>query len=150
PDDHSANLFIMLSDPEATANSILAASRRAFADVTRAAPAAPHSRAAHARLRVGYVTGETRSTPAYYFFRPFLSHHDRSSIEVFVYSTTPWHDEVTDAYRQWPQRWLDCANLSDAALIETIRADCLDVAIDLSGHFIFNRLGALAERVAPV
>jgi predicted O-linked N-acetylglucosamine transferase (SPINDLY family) len=153
PDDRSVNLYVMLSDPHEDGASIAVASRQAFADVP-AIPAEPtrstSTRRGAGRLRVGYVSGECRSTPAYYFFRPFLSRHTRESIEVYIYSSNPRRDAVTPRYREWAQHWRDCGGLSDAALVDRIRADELDVVVDLSGHFIYNRLTALVSRVAPV
>jgi predicted O-linked N-acetylglucosamine transferase (SPINDLY family) len=153
PDDRSVNLYVMLSDPREDGPSIAAVSRQAFADVpaipldrTRAA----RTRRSGERLRVGYVSGECRSTPAFYFFRPFLSRHTRESIEVYIYCSNPRRDGVTPRYREWAEHWRDCGDLSDAALVDRIRADELDVIVDLSGHFIFNRLTALVSRVAPV
>jgi protein O-GlcNAc transferase len=155
PDDRSVGLYIMLSDPKATAARLLAASRRVFRDLPDvpplALPAQRGSRARNAkRLRIGYISGECRSTPAYYFFRPFLSRHDRSVVDVSLYITNPIRDEVTAEYMGWAERCRDCARLTDAALVETIRGDELDVLVDLTGHFIFNRLRAIAARAAPV
>jgi protein O-GlcNAc transferase len=164
-EDHSVKVFVMLSDPHETADSILAAARAGFTSVQPQSPSLVHQSAhqpepkpAHQpagasrnrRLRVGYVSGECRSTPAWYFFRPFLPRHDRSSVEVFLYRCNALSDRVTATYEQWPEHWRDYSHLTDVELAAALRADDLDVVVDLSGHFIFNRLAVLAERVAPV
>ena len=160
--DRSVALYIMLSDPHETGDSLLAACRRAFdgpAVVAGSAPGEARPRPAagarrraskRSRLRVGYISGECRSTPAYYFFRPFLESHDRSIVDVTLYITNPLRDPVTAEYMGWAARTRDLTTLSDLALAEAIRADGLDVLVDLTGHFIFNRLWALALRAAPV
>ena len=53
-------------------------------------------------------------------------------------------------YQKWTEHWRDVTDLSDSALVSALRADQLDVLVDLSGHFINNRLAVFAERVAPV
>lgn len=146
--DHDTALFIRLSDPEESAASILAASRAAFppAGSVVAAPA----RRRDGRLRVGYLSGEYRSTPFWYFFHPFLRAHDRSTIEVFLYNTSPIADRFTARYETLGEHWCGAGGLSDAALVGRMRADDLDVVVDLSGHFPFNRLPLLCDRIAPV
>ena len=109
------------------------------------------STARSARLRIGYVSAETRGTPSYYFFRPFLEHHDRSAVEVTLFNCSPVRDLVHvgvpavagalarggehSHHRRSPRRY---------------GSEEFDVLVDLSGHFPFNGLQVLAERVAPV
>jgi protein O-GlcNAc transferase len=150
--EHSSRLFMMLSDEHETATSLLATARQAFAigcdGAERLARRGP--RRASQRLRVGYVSGESRATPAYYFFRPFLEHHDRSTVEVTLFNTAPITDLVTDEYRRWSEHWRDVVGIPATALTEQIRREELDVLIDLSGHFPFNGLQIMAERLAPL
>ena len=152
PAEHDAALYIRLSDPDEDAASILAASRAAFAGIPPPAPGATRRRphAVGRRLRVGYLSGEYRSTPAWYFFQPFLCGHDRSQIEVFLYNANPVADAFTARYAAIAEHWREAGGLTDAALAGVMRADALDVVVDLSGHFPFNRLPLLCERIAPV
>jgi predicted O-linked N-acetylglucosamine transferase (SPINDLY family) len=46
--------------------------------------------------------------------------------------------------------WLDCAALSDQQLADRIRADGIDLLVDLSGHTAGNRLLRFARKPAPV
>jgi protein O-GlcNAc transferase len=153
-DEQSIRIYLMQFDPSETGESIERASRRMFADLPPLAPFIRRSTRArtdgHGRLRVGYLSGEYHSTPAYYFYRPFLSQHDRSAVEVLLYCCNVTRDHVTPDYIRWAEHWRDCAHLDDAALAEAVRADELDVLVDLSGHFKENRLRAVAARLAPV
>ena len=46
--------------------------------------------------------------------------------------------------------WHDVAPLTEEALAERIRGDCIDVLVELTGHTAHNRLGTMARRPAPV
>jgi protein O-GlcNAc transferase len=151
-DERSVRLYLMQFDPHETGESIARASRQVFVELPPAAPFTRRSSrsSTRSRLRVGYLSGEYHSTPAYYFYRPFLSRHDRGAVEVFLYCCNAIRDHVTPNYMRWADHWRDCANIDDAAVIEAVRADELDVLVDLSGHFKENRLRAVAARLAPV
>jgi protein O-GlcNAc transferase len=151
-EDRSASLLMSLAEPEETAASIRSASQAAFAG--RATVPFVHARALGdrhpRRLRIGYISGEFRATPSYCFCRPFLEAHDRSALEVFLYGCSRRRDDTTRAYARWAEHWRDVAELTDDQLIAQLRADSLDVLVDLSGHLSDNRLQPLCERVAPV
>src|SRR5439155_1185580 len=76
--------------------------------------------------------------------------HDREQFQVFCYSDTLIKDEVTAHLRERAHQWLDTASLSDAELAEKIRADRMDILIDLSQHMANNRLLVVARKPAPV
>ena len=150
PEEYSQALYLMLFDPSESGASLLRAYRAAFTPVKAAASPTPRRRRAGERLRVGYLSGEFRSTPAFYFLSPFLSNHDRSRVEVFLYNSSPIRDSCTPAYLPFGEHWRETSDQSDDGLMATVRADGLDVLVDLSGHFPHNRLRAFTRRLAPV
>jgi protein O-GlcNAc transferase len=129
---------------------------RAFGARLEAAVAAP--RAAHARdrdperrLRVGYLSCDFNRHPVAWFALPLLERHDRARIEAFCYSTaTRAADETTAKVRAAADAWIDAGALDDEALAERIRADGIDILVDLTGHAGALRLGVFARRPAPV
>jgi len=102
------------------------------------------------RLRVGFVSGDFRTHSVAHFFEPIASERDRSSFEYFFYSNSALRDAVTERLRTYADTWRDVWQLSDDALVQQIRADGIDVLVDLSGHTAFNRLAVFARRAAPV
>ena len=103
------------------------------------------------RIRLAFISGDLYSHAVANFIRPVFEQlrHD-ASLELVVYYTNSLHDSMTDALRSHVPLWRDVAHLSDDALDARIRADRIDVLIDLSGHTGHNRLTVLARKPAPV
>ncbi|MCC6675890.1 MAG: tetratricopeptide repeat protein [Phycisphaerales bacterium] len=132
---------------------VLEAHRRLGALYARGAggPAAfPNTRDPRRRLRVAYLSADCRGHSVSYFFEPIVEHHDRERYEVYIYSGTQEGDAVTQRLQSYPVTWRETYELGDAALVELARRDEIDIAIDLSGLTIGNRLSAMARRIAPV
>ncbi len=102
------------------------------------------------RLKIGYVSGDLRGHSMAFFIEPVLRLHDRQQVEVYCYYTHPVHDAVTGRLRRLVDQWRSCATMSDDALAQQIRADGIDVLVDLSGHTGYNRLLVFARKPAPV
>jgi predicted O-linked N-acetylglucosamine transferase (SPINDLY family) len=102
------------------------------------------------RIVLGYVSGDFRDHSAAYTFRPVLENHDKSHFEVICYSTSPTEDDMTSSFRRVADRWRDVQQWSDDQLADGIRADRVDILVDLSGHTRGNRLRTFARKPAPV
>ncbi|WP_158046458.1 tetratricopeptide repeat protein [Skermanella pratensis] len=102
------------------------------------------------RLRVGYVSADFGRHPVGWFLSPVLPNHDRAAVEIHAYSGRVVEDEVTDHLRRHCDSWAATADMDDAALAGRIRADGIDLLVDLSGHTAHNRLGVFARTPAPV
>lgn len=102
------------------------------------------------RLRIGYVSPDFRGHSVRNFLEPLLAHHDKSVVDVTAYAELTYEDAVTARYRSYCDHWVPTKGLSDAALAERIRADGIDILVDLAGHTANNRLGVFARRPAPI
>ena len=102
------------------------------------------------RLRVGFVSGDFRTHSVAHFFEPLLSARNRGAFTYVLYSNFQFKDAVSERLRACADDWRDIWQLTDDALIELIRADRIDILIDLSGHTVYNRLAVFARRAAPV
>lgn len=124
---------------------------RRFADplTRKAKPLAVKDRNPRKRLKVGYVTADFREHSVAFFMLPVLRHHDPEVVDVHVYSSGR-PDGVTALMRQYVPHWNDVLHESDDALWARIRADEIDVLVDLSGHTAGHRLMVFARRAAPV
>ncbi len=146
------DLFAANYDPSLSAEALKA---RYLEWAARFAPEQPRldfpAPATHLRrLRVGYVSQDLRAHSVRHFLRPLVENHDAARIESFAYSSTTQPDSETARFRKCFSNWRDVADQDDAQLAETIRADGIDVLVDLGGHTAGTRLKVFARRPAPV
>lgn len=115
---------------------------------------APHANrpAPDRRLRIGYLSVEFREHLGAYFLTPLFEAADRRGFEIVCYSILPESnaDAFTARFRAQADGWRTVGDLDDAALAALIRADGIDILVDLAGHSGLNRLPMLAHRPAPV
>ena len=100
-------------------------------------------------LRLGYVSADLCQHTVGLFVKDVLKAHNLGLVQVFAYSAGQVKDWVTDEIRA-ACTFRDVSALDDVALAEQIRADGIDVLVDLSGHTAGSRLTAFAYRPAPV
>lgn len=102
------------------------------------------------RLRIGYVSPDFREHCQTLFTTPLLSNHDHGAFEVYCYSSVERPDERTRRLVEYADVWRDVRNLDDATLADTIRADHIDILVDLTMHMAKGRPLTFARRPAPV
>jgi protein O-GlcNAc transferase len=102
------------------------------------------------RLRVGYVSPNFNDHCQALFMLPLLEAHNRTAFEIYAYASVPAPDQMTDRLRRKVDVWRDALRLSDAQLAERIRADGIDVLVDVTMHMAHHRLLTFARKPAPV
>lgn len=127
---------------------------RAFASATYPAPAprpASPARGEGGRTRVGYVTSDFHDHATLRLMAGLLREHDRTAFEIRVYSHSPDRDSALrrEALSHL-DAFIDISALSDTDAASLIRADALDIAIDLKGHTRGSRSGLFALGLAPL
>jgi len=101
-------------------------------------------------LRIGYVSADLRQHPVGLFMRPVLERHDRAMFEVHCYANHSIDDDFTRTLRHSVEHWHSIAGVDDATVADQIRADKIDILVDLAGHTTDSRLSIFASRPAPV
>jgi predicted O-linked N-acetylglucosamine transferase (SPINDLY family) len=101
-------------------------------------------------LRIGYLSGDFRRHAVACFFEPLLAAHDRSRFEITLYANVDVEDDVSQRLKSAGTSWVNVVAMDDDSLCRRIRADRIDILIDLAGHTSGNRLRAMARRCAPV
>ena len=115
-----------------------------------AEPARPRDRDPDRRLRIGYVSPDLRTHSVAYFFEPLLAQHDPAVVETFCYANAPVADRTTLRLKALAQHWRQVDRLDEAAIADRIRADGIDILVDLAGHSSGNLLTVFARKPAPV
>ncbi|MFM2094864.1 MAG: hypothetical protein RIS70_1988 [Planctomycetota bacterium] len=101
-------------------------------------------------LRIGYVSPDFRSHAVARYIEPVLELHDRARFQITCYAEVAREDAVTQRLRGLPVAWRSTCGIADSEVAATIRADQIDLLIDLAGHTANNRLRVFAYRPAPV
>jgi len=144
----------LLYHPAYTAEALYEAHRqwaRRYADpLTAEAPPHDNDRSPQRRLRLGYLSPDFREHVVGRNFLPLLEHHDRRQFELYAYSQSAAHDWLTARLRAGFDHWRDIATIPDPQVAQLIRADRIDILVDLALHTADNRLLVMARRPAPV
>ena len=118
------------------------------------APMPPRARVdsarADQRLRIGYVSADFRQHAVAHFIEPVLAAHDAKRFEIFCYYNYPVSDAVTGRIEKLAHHWRVITSRSDEEVANMIRADGIDILVDLAGHTPLNRLRVFARKPAPV
>ena len=102
------------------------------------------------RLRIGYVSADFRQHAVAHFIEPVLAAHDAKRFEIFCYYNYPVSDAVTGRIEKLAHHWRVITSRSDEEVANMIRADGIDILVDLAGHTPLNRLRVFARKPAPV
>jgi len=151
-----SNLLLMLNYQAGGTPQLMLAEARAFGEkaARKAAPFMHHDNvpAPGRRLRIGLVSGDLGQHPVGFFLLNVLESLDPDKLEVFTYETAERKDALNQRLRLSVQQWRDASvdKMGDEVLAKQIRADGIDILIDLAGHTGKNRLPAFAWKPAPL
>ena len=116
------------------------------------APAVPpkadfaNERTAERRLRIGYIGPSFTRSQVAQFILPVLEAHDPEAVEVHLYCADPEAETGLPA----ACRLRKIGGLGHADVAAMVRADRIDVLVDVWGHTAGSRLPVFALRPAPV
>jgi protein O-GlcNAc transferase len=102
------------------------------------------------RLRIGYVSPHFCSHVLSLHFVPLFANHDHQQFEVFFYSSVIRPDAITQRLRSYADVWRDCLGMSDEDLAQQVRADRIDILVDLTMHMANGRPLLFARKPAPI
>jgi predicted O-linked N-acetylglucosamine transferase (SPINDLY family) len=120
---------------------------RAVPDPARPRPADPDP---DRPLRIGFLSSDLCNHVVAFFLLPLFRSLDRREFTVAAYSTTPREDHVSAALRAHAALWRHAPDADPGALAAAIRADAVDILVELNGYTGNCVLDVLAHRPAPV
>jgi predicted O-linked N-acetylglucosamine transferase (SPINDLY family) len=156
PDDsvsHGNLIFVMNFNPDYDVKALHEESTRWAARHTAHVPRiSKHDNTPEPgrRLRIGYLSPDFREHVVGYNALPLLREHDHEQFEIFCYSCVSKADEMTEKFRRCADVWREIRFLSDERVVEMIRADQIDILLDLTMFMQGNRLLVFASKPAPV
>jgi protein O-GlcNAc transferase len=148
-------LFAMDHHPEASPQ-LRMADRRAFnamhcASLTAAAEPHDNDRDPDRMLRIGYVSADFKNHSASVAFGPVIFGADRERFHLTLYDNNAERaDQETTRFHDAADAVLGVSEMSDVELARRIRADRIDILVDLTGYSSGGRLPVFARRPAPI
>jgi predicted O-linked N-acetylglucosamine transferase (SPINDLY family) len=105
----------------------------------------------HRRIRIGYMSSDFCSHAMSYLIAELFERHDRSVFEVFGYCASPddgspIRERVIAAF----DHFVSIRTMDDETAARRIRADEIDILVDLNGLTSGGRLQLLRWKPAPV
>ncbi|WP_341645464.1 tetratricopeptide repeat protein [Thauera sp. SDU_THAU2] len=152
---HCPSPFAWLTTPGATAESQLQVARNFAAQFAghAALPERAMADRSGAVLRIGLLSADFRDHATAHLMTGVLEALDPARFRLIAYDYGPPEGEG-DVYRQRLRaaipEWVQVAPMSDLEAAQRMRADGVDVAIDLKGWTQGYRAGILAHRPAPL
>ncbi len=142
--------FVLLSNSSSRALQRRCAAAWSAAQGGVVAPVTPRLLSG-ARLRIGYLSADFHTHATAYLAAGLFEQHDRARFEVIGYSTgpddrSPLRARVVRAF----DGFVDAADWSAERLAEAIRADGIDILVDLKGHTQGASSRTLALHPAPI
>ncbi|MCA3361065.1 MAG: tetratricopeptide repeat protein [Roseomonas sp.] len=137
--------------PGITAEEVAAAHRAYAARFARPAPAPfANTPDTERRLRIGMLSGDFRQHPVGYFLEAAIAQHRHAGFHFTAYDVGKRADATTARLRGVFDAWRTVGALEDEAIVAQIRADAIDILVDLTGHTEASRIGVMEYRPAPV
>lgn len=117
----------------------------------------PVSRLPHAntrepdrKLRIGFLGPDFREHASMRFFEPLAASYDRSRLEFRCYMTMARSTPTTERIAAMVDGFVHAANMPTRALADRIRADGIDILVDLAGHTTGHRIDVFHHKPAPI
>ncbi|MBK6804695.1 MAG: tetratricopeptide repeat protein [Betaproteobacteria bacterium] len=149
---HSALLFELQYDDTLATREAIADEHRRWAERHADRVPAVHRPARTrppGRMRIGYLSPRFGMGPLATLFLPVLERHDRTRVEIVLYSAHTHDGPLNARMRAAADGWRELPR-DDASAAAMIADDDLDLLVDLAGHAPGHRLGVLARRPAPL
>jgi protein O-GlcNAc transferase len=150
---HDDLMWAMLHSPHwdgEQQRALLEHGRQYWSHGLRETPQHENCRLPQRTLRIGFLGGEFLLNSAWSFLACWIQALDAQQCRKFFYMTRTVSTANTAPWKEMNATWCQATALSDDELYATIIADKIDILVDCSGHFPFNRLNVFARKAAPI
>jgi protein O-GlcNAc transferase len=101
-------------------------------------------------LRVGYLSPDFRDHAVGRLIYQIFQHHDRRQFRVYAYATVDTYDVITEQIQKGCDQFTNLGLMTTQQAAQQIRADEIDILIDLAGYTIGNGAAILSLQPAPI
>ena len=132
---------------------LAAAQARAAALFDGTIPLPPRAARSTARpIRVGFLSSDLHQHATAYLIAELFEHHDREQLQFHAYSYgiddgSPMRKRIERAFGE---NFVEARQMATVDLAHRIRADAIDVLVDLKGYTLFSRNDVFGYRPAPI
>jgi protein O-GlcNAc transferase len=150
-DTEAFQSFAYLSLRDDPAGLLRSCREYAMTIIQKRAPLVPVPRYEHTRIRLAYLSRDYFAHATAYLISELFELHDRQAFRIYGVSYGP--DDGSPMRRRIAaacECFVDVADKSDQEIANWLRAEEIDIAVDLKGYTAFGRSGILAYRPAPV
>jgi predicted O-linked N-acetylglucosamine transferase (SPINDLY family) len=138
----------LLDDPEEQLRAVRACARFV---ASRVKPLPPRAAQPVQKLKLGYVSSDFHEHATSYLMAQLVERHDRQRYEVFLYSHgCDDGGPMRQRLRAAADHFIEARPMTPRALAERIRADGIDILVDLKGYTQDAWPEVFAYRAAPV
>lgn len=138
----------LLDDPVLQHQAAAASARHIARDVVPLPARQPEARS---RLRIGYASSDFHRHATSYLMAQLIEGHDRQRFEIFLYSFGPDDGSPTrERISTAADHFIEAQRMSLPEMARRIRADGIDILVDLKGYTKDARPGLFAYQAAPV
>jgi protein O-GlcNAc transferase len=143
--------FIFQACASSSADLLACAQTYAGREYPPQAPLAPAIVQTRPKIRLGYFCGEFRGHATAYLSVGLFEQHDRSAFDVIGFDNGAGDDSPTrKRLESGFDRIIAIGDMSDKQAAERIRAEEVDILINLNGYYGAHRMGVFAHRPAAI
>ena len=146
-------LFAILDDLELTNNVTFNKIEELTSDTTNEMVDIKFNINKNKKIKVGYFSPDFHEHPVGYIVSELFSCHDKDKFEIIGFSLNPNQkiiSEIRDKIINNLDNFVECGKSNYREIIEKSRNLKIDIAIDLAGFTVHNKLKSFIKRVAPL
>jgi len=102
------------------------------------------------RISIGYVSANLRTHPGGFFLGGAIAAHDRKAFKIYCYADLEAEDQHSHRIKANVDQWQLIRGMSDEAIASRIRADGIDILVDMNRFTGGGHLLAFARKPAPI
>lgn len=103
------------------------------------------------KIKIGFVSADFREhAVGYQVFDVIKYLSENSELELYAYYNDNEEDDLTKKFKKFFKEWNKIILMDDLSVIKNIKANNIDILIDLSGHTSGNRLGIFINKPALI